>query len=224
MSGQVDNLYTSLVSSEIREKVFDFIKNHPNCTKNKVVKEVKDYSRLTILEAIDELMDSDKTGERVKYSRDKPKGFYKLFINDQNEFNRLISEINQLRKIIKTADTVNSIPMINEPRRIFFQTHLPNLIQLVQLVMFSRITEITTSIEKKIASSDDRKVLYPQIVKIMTASNKLNKVILPEVIKGLKLMSEDLKKVKVVKEKTRVYASIVNIVRTGAPDSDSNLS
>ena len=47
-----------------------------------------EYSRLTILEGIDVLLDSGKVSYRPK---DKAKGFYHLYTNDKNEFNKILN-------------------------------------------------------------------------------------------------------------------------------------
>lgn len=151
---------------------------------------------MTTLNVIDEL---ESTGI-INILKGERKGqSHRLYINDNNELNILISEINRLEKIIGPADDLISTTVNKEHKDIFPQKHIPNLIQSIQLHIFRTVTRIATSIDKNIASSDDRDDLYIRLVKVMIASNKLSKIIEPELIKGLELMRQDLKKVGVIK-------------------------
>jgi hypothetical protein len=186
-----------LVSAEIRENVYDYIKNNPNCTKNQVVKGVKDYSRLTTLEAIDELMDEEKTGQRVKFTRDKPKGFYKLFINDKNEFKLLMDEINRTLSFARDTTHIDLVALHRKKsKNILSAKHYRNLIQLQQMAFYTKISSLATAIDQNVKSVDDRDTLDLRLALVLKISNKLNKVMLPTLRSDLEEMIEEFGKLK----------------------------
>ncbi len=133
-------------------------------------------------------MDLEKTGERVKYSRDKPKGFYKLFVNDKNEFTRLDDKFKRMKENISKliGDVVKSQSMINpqkgRTKMVTKMKVLENLILLAQSVIFVTITRFVNDIEDNIKSIDDREALYHRLPDLLTASNKLNEIIFPELL------------------------------------------
>ena len=90
-----------MVSKEILEEVYQFIKEHENFNKRQVENGLKKYSRLTVRNAIDDLISNDG---KVTYRKDKPRGFYHLYVNDKNEFNILLEEIDQLHELLGHAN------------------------------------------------------------------------------------------------------------------------
>jgi hypothetical protein len=211
-----------LVSSEIREKVFDFIRNNPNCNKNQVVKGVPEYSRLTILQAIEELMDIEETDKRVKYIRDKPKGFYKLFINDENKFNQISERFTLLKKSISVISKVVSAHRLNvNTKKTRTLRVMQTLTELIEHSGYLIISYLAISIQQNIKSSNDREFLYRELVSVLIAFQKLNKILVPQLVMRSRSMLEASRKEKVFEEQPALYDRIVRELLL-MPDSESD--
>lgn len=173
-----------MVSTEIREKVSSYIKNNPYCTKNQVVNGIQDYSRLTVLQAINELMDTE-TGKRVNFIRDKPKGFYKLFINDKNEYNQISEQLAIVRKSITELTRIVLTHSLNE-RNSGNKTGelglLQSMAELLEHSAYIVTSFLANSISDNIKSINDRDSLYRELVNVLVDFQKLNKILLPDIL------------------------------------------
>jgi len=142
--------------------------------------------------------------------------FHRLFVNRQNEFNKLIADMNKLEKALNNLNNtvVKRMSMIKSPK-----TH--NLIHLAQLTIYRRITSLVTLIEKNIKSYEDREVLYHKLPIILKASNKLNEIIFPEVFnQALHILKQSGKK-KIPGTEGLVYPKFVSEIASIFMDSDS---
>jgi hypothetical protein len=162
-----------LVAKEIVELIYYFIKENPDKTKNQVVNGMKnEYSRLTILEGIDVLLDSGKVSYRPK---EKPKGFYHLYTNDKNKFNKILNTMIEPLEGWSNDIGRNYLPI--DPKQI--DKLEPQ--QLVHYLSFYIGVSLTASkIYNSIESLDDRNTLLLKLVKVLASPNKTHKAIVDE--------------------------------------------
>ncbi len=207
---QLDNM----VSKEIREEVYEFIKSNPNRTKRQVVLGMKKVcSRLTVLEAIDKLMseNSDLPG-RVEYSRNTPRGPYHLYVNDKNEFNKILDEVTWLVKASKNiADAVQKdLPKMKKGQTKFLDKHYPNLVNLGQVTIYLHLTRLVSLIERKVKSIEERELLYHHLPTILLQAEKLHRILIPEIAQNAMRMMEELEKSTIVKGRSN--ANLIDAV------------
>jgi hypothetical protein len=162
-----------VVAREIVEKIYYFIKENPDKTKNQVVNGMKnEYSRLTILEGIDALLDSGKVSFRPK---DKAKGFYHLYTNDKNEFNKILNTMIEPLEGWSKDHGCNYLPV--NPKQM--DKIAPQ--QLVHYLSFYIGLSLTASkIYDSIESLDDRNTLLLKLVKVLASPNKTQKTLVDE--------------------------------------------
>jgi hypothetical protein len=81
--------------------------------------------------------------------------------------------------------------------------------------LYSRTSAISSKIHHDIRFTEDREVLYRRLVKVLTASAKLNKVIEPDVLRGLEQTLNKMKEMRVVKGSlwANTFDGIVKIMR-----------
>jgi hypothetical protein len=195
-----------MVGKEIVNEVYKYIKKNENCTKSDVERGVEVCTRLPIREAIELLM-SDKGGTeepKVKFSKNTPKGFYRLYVNDKNEFSKLVAQIDQTSKGVKMIiDLVNSNMSGSEVSKSEFQSGFKflSLVHWSQLILYSKICKIAQGINQKIKSNTDREILYEQLIQLLLVSNKLNTELIPSVSIDLHQALSLMKDSKIRKEK-----------------------
>jgi hypothetical protein len=142
---------------------------------------------------------------KIKILKDKPNSqVHHLVINYENEFHVLTNKIGQIEKLVNALTSavvrglsiinhINNTGRIDRTQNNIRDTHFRNLIHMAQLTIYGRTTAIVTAIEKNIKSIDDRESLYLHLPGIMSASNELNKIIMPEVLKSYKHHYEQLR-------------------------------
>jgi hypothetical protein len=173
-------------SNEDRLKeILAFVKHNPETIKSKVIDHMtkKNMGSLVITHSLlIKLIRSGKITVLNPNSRD-----HRLVINDKNEFNRLAAEIailentsNNLTFAIisdKSSREIITSKNTTSPSK----RHLLNVIHFCQLALYGRITALVEEIEQNIRSQDDRQALYHLLPNLLLASDKLNRVILPQV-------------------------------------------
>jgi hypothetical protein len=91
-----DRIFHNEYQFSNKEKlVFEYIKNNPGTTQENVVKNVKEYSRMPILNAISDL---EKNGFIVICKDEHRSKKYHLFINRKNELVSLIEDLDHFKK------------------------------------------------------------------------------------------------------------------------------
>lgn len=182
-----------------KNEILKFVKLNPKTTKSKVIEHMtkRRMSSLVITQALlIELIDSGK----IIVLRDKPNSRnHRLVLNSGNQFNRLTAEIANLEDISSKQTDVFIKDISNQDffeskfNSSSFKQHVFNLIIFHQLDIFGRTTALVDEIAKNIESQDDRQALHHLLPNLLLISDRLNKVILPEVRSSTKI-SEYIKK------------------------------
>jgi hypothetical protein len=147
-------------------------------------------SRVTTLNTIYQL---EVTGI-IKISKGKRRGqSHHLFINSDNEFNRLLVQIEELEESLIKHSIFKSRKLDGKETD-SFRNQMAPLIQLTQISVFNEITDLVTSVEKNITSIDHRQTLYLKIVNLLVASKKLGKFTMPDLVGRIKLFLDDYDK------------------------------
>jgi hypothetical protein len=157
--------------------VYEFIKNNPNHNQSDIVRDLKGTcTRLPVLDAICELT-SDKDGRepKVKFSRNMPKGFYRYYVNDKNEFYSLGSMIDKMLQNINI-----SIPMFRNlsSSRIFeYERGYLEHVKDYQLEYYAILGHFAGRISL-IQDRDDRETLNLRLAEVLVLLNKLSTITL----------------------------------------------
>jgi hypothetical protein len=195
-----------MVGKEILNGVYEFIKNNPNRNQSDIVRGLKGVcTRLPVLDAIRELT-SDKDGRepKVEFSRNTRKGSYLYYVNDKNEYNKLVTQIEQTYKGIEMViGLVNSNFDGSERLRLEYHSGFKflSLVHFAQLVLNNKIVKIAQAIDQKIKSNTDREILYSQLIQLLLISSKLNTELIPFVSIDFSQTLSQIKDSKIRKEK-----------------------
>lgn len=188
-----------MVSKEILDEVYQFIKDHPNYNKRQVENGLKKYSRLTVRDAIDELISDDG---KVAYRKDKPRGFYHLYINDKNEFNVLREAIDGIYEIAKRVNTRidESLIGIMDGDKVNIYAQFPSLMRVGQLHLYTIISMLAQRISA-INSVENRETLYLRLVKILAVSRKMNvSLVFDTLVKDIDALTSEFQEKKIEKK------------------------
>ena len=187
-----------MVGKEILDGVYEFIKNNPNCNQSDIVRGMEDVcTRLPVLDAIRELT-SHKDGQepKVKFSRNTLKGFYHYYVNDKNEFNYIIDYIDKVGTLVdkfgKLILKSRGYAIKEKTTLEWFERYFPYMTNFGQLIIYRSVTGVANTINEYIKSANDRETLYLKLVQVLTASDKINKVISPAVTNNLRQMIKEL--------------------------------
>lgn len=191
---------------EIYDEICKFVTAKPRRTINQVVEHIYNpnnqnmCAKQTAEDRVRELI-----GNRLIDNQSREGGFHSLQINDKNEFVNLGLRIDKLHSLAinltkVVTNRVKGMAMIRTrfPKTIGFDTDFRNLVHLAQLHLYGMISQVSRQIGQKVESTSDREVLYLRLVKVLDASDKLNKVIEPEILRGIDEMLENMEKGHVV--------------------------
>jgi hypothetical protein len=155
-----------------------------------------DNNGFASLRTAHEIIQDFQKEKKIVYRPDRSNSkMHWVFINDQDKFGKIYDEISGIEKLANnlTFTAVRDISIMKKVK--YRDRNIPdnalgsllgsqfrNLIHMAQLAIYGRITAVVTAIEQDIKSNDDRESLYLRLPNILTASNKLNIAIIPEVI------------------------------------------
>ncbi|MGA7009231.1 MAG: hypothetical protein WB612_05775 [Nitrososphaeraceae archaeon] len=162
---------------------------------------------------------------KLKELKDKPNSqTHHLVINDEDEFTKLNNEIDKLYSLATNLtkvvtrksnlmDKIRTRPSERAAGGTVYDTDFRNLVHITQIHLYMRMIAASSKIHRDIKFADDREFLYLRLVQVLTASNKLNQVIEPEVRRGVKETFNKMKKMFVVKGS--LWANIMDeIIKT----------
>ena len=173
-----------MVGKDILNGVYEFIKINPNRNQSDIVRGLKEVcTRLPVLDALDELT-SDKDGAeepKVNFSRNTPKGSYRYYVNDRNEYNNLMALIENLEGLAHKQEIILSenyvkLQKIKNPSHI---KNLHNLLFMYTIFYYNQITGITVAIDARIKNVIDRESLHMRLTKSILIGHRMNVAILP---------------------------------------------
>jgi hypothetical protein len=176
-------------NEERKKEILKFVKQNPGITKSKVIVHMTEL-RMSSLVITQELLTALIRSGKIRVQKDKPNSRnHRLFFNDKNEFNKLTSEIARLEDTSSKFIDIFIKELLNKdaPKTEFKEystdskRHLFNLVFLYQLDTYTRITAHVNEIEQTIKSQDDRQALYHLLPHLLIISDKLNRVITPEI-------------------------------------------
>jgi len=164
---------------------------------------------------------------KLKLVKDKPNSqTHHLVINNEDEFTKINIEIDKLYSLANNltefvAKKANFMAFIRSRQNerahggTKYDTDFRNLVHLTQLQLYSRTSAISSKIHHDIKFTEDREVLYLRLVQVLTASDKLNQVIAPDVLRGLEQTLNKMKEMHVVKGSmwANTFDGIVKIMR-----------
>jgi len=177
--------------------ILAYIKENPGATENKVATYMADKricSRLTSLNKIENLISSGKVLDLKQNN-----SFHRLFINDDNEFNRIDKMLSQIQRVIDAMD--KPLGKINQelvsknrnkqwpPELVELRDHLRvPYTQAVNIMLQALLVQIMNILTLE----NDRQILYSRITKLM---QKLTQqyLVLHEPIRILDNLSESIK-------------------------------
>ena len=166
---------------------------------------------------------------KLKVVKDKPNSKTSPWvINDENEFTKINIEIdklysltNNLTKFVAKKASFMDWLRKNRPYEKTHGTYMTldfrNLVHFTQLLLYSRTGLLSGKIQNDIKIEEDREVLYLRLVQILTASEKLNRCRVPEVVRGLEQTLKKMKEHSVVKGS--LWANTFDIIMKIDPES-----
>jgi hypothetical protein len=211
-----------LVSQKSKELIEDYIRRHKGkATKNDVV----DYmaseqvpgkyriTRKTTLKTIDEL-----GRDRIKIKKGERRGqSHYLSINDESEFYRIKQRLGELKNLLNglpdtVAENLAIIKKTESKTLSPIKQDFLNLIHMAQLTIYGVITGLHTSIEKNIVSNEDRDYLFRSLRQVLTAADKQNKIMFPEVFRQATHIPKEMERLGVIKGTLyyNIFMSIIN--------------
>lgn len=150
--------------------------------------------------------------------RKKGNSFHKLYINNKNEFNKIVCNMDRLFEAIKRVNSFVDADLVKKNRL------LRGMIELAQRVFYNAIASLACSIDANIKSTDDREILYISLVNILVASSGLNRKTSNFFYDDLETTIDELhiqNKTAIMDKKTK--ALLKNIIETTLPFT-SNLA
>lgn len=188
-------------SEDRKNEILKFVRQNPQITKSNVIEHMTKIHMGTVMTTQPLLIELIHSG-KITVLKDKPSSRnHKLVFNDENEFNRLAAEIARLENtsnrliftIMKDLYSRNIIKLKFKNTRSTSHRHMLNLIHFSQLVIYGRITALVEEIEQKINSQDDRQALYHLLPNLLLASDRLNRVMLPQVEDQITQMTDQFR-------------------------------
>ncbi len=145
------------------QAICNYIAENPGTTKHKVsmyMTEKHYRSRATTDERIEKLIQEGKI-----VNRKIGNSFHKLYLNEQNIYNQLVTNINNLSKTVKdwTSLVRSNLELFDSIRG---NVHR-DVINLIQWTLYTGITRISVEISRNVKIAEDRDKLYLLLNKVL---------------------------------------------------------
>ena len=118
--------------------------------------------------------------------RKKGNSFHKLYINNENEFIKLLNEIEHLFEAIERVNSFARTDLIKKDRV------YRGIVELAQRLLYKRITHLAWKISSNIELSDDREILYSNLVNVLEESSELYRKTSDSFFEDLEAMTDEL--------------------------------
>jgi hypothetical protein len=120
--------------------------------------------------------------------KDRKKGnsFHKLYINNENEFIKLLNEIERLFEAVLKVKSFARNDLIKKDRV------YRGIVELAHRLLYKRITHFAWKIRSDIESSDDREILYSNLVNILEESSELYRKTSDSFFEDLEVITDEL--------------------------------
>jgi hypothetical protein len=182
---------------KLEKEILRYIKEHPRCSKTDVILHMENNKLLSAPVTLKKIKNLVEGGKIIVKADKVNSQKHLLIINDKNDFNILVAEISDIQTRCDKLKRVVSFRFYIKNKKgsqtfdSFTQDYL-NFINFTQLYSYIEITSIATRIDKNIKLEEDREVLYLQLTEVLNTSNKLNKIIKPEIQNFLEQMIEQI--------------------------------
>jgi hypothetical protein len=208
-----------LVSHKSKELIESFVKSKGKVSKNDIVDYINSkqvplehqLSKKTAYKIIEEM-----GIDRLKILKPKRQGqTHYVSINDKSQFHGITQELADLKKLLSNLNDnvpkkLATMKRIND-KTTSIDNHFRSLVQMAQNVIFSVVTDLVSSIEKNIVSSDDKQVLYLSLWEVLKTGNKLNGIMFPEAFSQITHLSAEMERIKVVPG-TTYYNIVMSVI------------
>ena len=124
---------------------------------------------------------------------------HRLTINDRNEYYLLRDKINDVKEMVNKLTKALSYRLQVKKRfkniAVFdsLKQDYLNLLHYAQLTTYREITSIAKGIDTNIGSRDDQERLYFKLTEVLNVSDRLNKMLAPEVQSELEKLLDKMK-------------------------------
>lgn len=183
---------------EIHDEICKFVAEKPGQNINQVVKHVYKGKNMcakqTAENRVRELIGNRLIDER----RGSPKGFHSLHVNDNDKFNYLSKQVDKFYEVVNRINGLieDSSSRLKSLPRPVLDEQFPSIVRTVQHVIFFFVTHLALEIDS-VKPIENRELLYLRLVKILTASSKVNVITIHALEKDTEVFGYKLQRVKI---------------------------
>lgn len=183
-----------------QDEILQFIEDNPGCTKTQVIVAMEKKGISSLATTIKIIEDQETENRKILVKVDELNHrTHRLTINDRNEYYLIRDKINDVKEMVNKLTKALSYRLQVKKRfkniAVFdsLKQDYLNLLHYAQLTTYREITSIAKGIDTNIGSRDDQERLYFKLTEVLNVSDRLNKMLAPEVQSELEKLLDKMK-------------------------------